>query len=46
MEACRRDPRLTMIGAMTALPQTRITVDEYLAWAAENARDPGLRSRN
>lgn len=22
-----------MIGAMTALPQTRITVDEYLAWA-------------
>jgi Uma2 family endonuclease len=23
-----------MIGAMTALPQTRITVDEYLAWAA------------
>ncbi len=23
-----------MIGAMSALPQTRITVDEYLAWAA------------
>jgi Uma2 family endonuclease len=22
-----------MIGAMTALPQTRLTVDEYLAWA-------------
>ncbi len=22
-----------MIGTMTALPQTRITVDEYLAWA-------------
>src|SRR5215211_4707084 len=22
-----------MIGAMTALPQTRMTVDEYLAWA-------------
>ena len=22
-----------MIAAMTALPQTRITVDEYLAWA-------------
>lgn len=24
-----------MIAAMTALPQTRITVDEYLAWAQE-----------
>ena len=22
-----------MIAAMTALPQTRITVEEYLAWA-------------